>query len=133
MILLDTHVAIWLTLDNTSLGKRSRRLALQAARNGELAVSAVSFWEIALLISKRRLRPPDPVKEIRRQILTAGTVELPLTGEIAILAGELDTLHGDPADRFITATAIIHNATLITADERLLRWRYSLRRLNAET
>ncbi|HEX3503738.1 MAG TPA: type II toxin-antitoxin system VapC family toxin [Xanthobacteraceae bacterium] len=133
MILLDTHAALWLTLDSRSLGKRSRRLALQAATNGELAISAISFWEIALLVAKRRLRPPDSVTETRRQILASGTIELPLTGEIAILAGELDSLHSDPADRFIAATAIIHNATLISADERLLHWRHSLRRLNAET
>jgi PIN domain nuclease of toxin-antitoxin system len=54
------------------------------------------------------------------------------TGEIAIVAGELDGLHGDPADRFIAATAIVHDATLVTADERLLRWRHPLRRQNAE-
>jgi PIN domain nuclease of toxin-antitoxin system len=66
-------------------------------RDGELAVSAITFWEIALLV-----------------------------------AGELDTLHGDPADRFIAATAIVHDATLVTADEKLLRWRHPLRRQNAE-
>jgi PIN domain nuclease of toxin-antitoxin system len=132
VILLDTHAALWLTLDSSSLGRRSRRIALQAAANQELAISAVSFWEIALLVTKRRLRPPDPVKEMRKQILASGTIELPLTGEVAILAGELDSLHSDPADRFIAATAIIHDATLVTADERLLRWRHSLRRQNAE-
>jgi PIN domain nuclease of toxin-antitoxin system len=42
---------------------------------------------------------------------------------VALLAGELKSLHSDPADRFITATAIAHDATLITADDRLLRWR----------
>ena len=47
-----------------------------------------------------------------------GIVELPLTGEIAVLAGELESLHGDPADRFIAATAIRHDATLVTADEK---------------
>jgi PIN domain nuclease of toxin-antitoxin system len=133
VILLDTHAALWLTLDSRSLGKRSRRLALQASDSGELAISAVSFWEIALLVAKRRLRPPASVKETRQQILASGTIELPLTGEIAIMAGELDSLHSDPADRFIAATAIVHDATLITADERLLHWRHSLRRVSAET
>jgi PIN domain nuclease of toxin-antitoxin system len=60
-------------------------------------------------------------------------VELPLTGEIAIAAAELEGLHADPADRFIAATAIAHNATLMTADDRLLRWRHGVRRHNAET
>ena len=133
MILLDTHVALWLTADDSSLGKRSRRIAKQAAASDQLAISAVSFWEIALLISKGRLRPPETAQEMRRRILSEGAAELPLTGEIAILAAELDGLHGDPADRFIAATAIANDATLMTADERLLRWRHGMRRHNAET
>lgn len=55
-----------------------------------------------------------------------------LTGDTAILAGELEGLHADPADRFIAATAILDGAVLVTADERLLRWRHPLRRQNAE-
>ena len=65
--------------------------------------------------------------------MSEGTIELPLTGEIAIIAGELEGLHGDPADRFIVATAIAHDAMLLTADDRLLQWRHGLRRHNAET
>jgi PIN domain nuclease of toxin-antitoxin system len=63
-------------------------------------------------------------------IVDAGVRELPITGDIAILAAGLD-LHGDPADRFIVATAIAHEATLITADRTLLRWRHKLSRQNA--
>jgi PIN domain nuclease of toxin-antitoxin system len=133
VILLDTHVALWLTLDSDSLGKRSRRITQQAATDNELAISAMSFWEIALLIAKRRLRPPETAKDMRRRILDEGAIELPLTGQIAILAGELEGLHGDPADRFIAATAIAHDAILVTADDRLLQWRHSMRRHNAET
>jgi PIN domain nuclease of toxin-antitoxin system len=133
VILLDTHVAVWSVFDDTALGKNSRRLIRRALHQNELTVSAISFWEIALLIARRRLRLVDSAKETRRLILTAGSTELPLTGDIAILAGELDGLHGDPADRFIAATAIVHDATLLTADHRLLQWRNSLRRHNAET
>jgi PIN domain nuclease of toxin-antitoxin system len=133
VILLDTHVAIWSTVDSGSLGKRTRRLVREAVPKDQLAVSAVSFWEIALLIAKHRIRFPESAAELRRQILSVGAAELSLTGEIAILAGELEGLHADPADRFIAATAIAHDATLITADERLLRWRHKLRRHNAET
>jgi len=132
VILLDTHVALWLTADSRSLGKRSRRLAKHAAASDQLAISAVSFWEIALLIAKGRLRPPETAQEMRRRILGEGAIELPLTGEVAILAAELEGVHADPADRFIAATAIAHNATLLTADERLLSWRHALRRQNAE-
>jgi PIN domain nuclease of toxin-antitoxin system len=133
VILLDTHVALWLAMGSGTLGKRTRRIARQAAAANELAISALSFWEIALLIAKRRLRPPETAQEMRRRIMSEGAIELPLTGEIAVLAGELEGLHGDPADRFIVATAIAHDAMLVTADDRLLQWRHGLRRHNAET
>jgi PIN domain nuclease of toxin-antitoxin system len=132
VILLDTHAALWFATDSKLLGKRSRRMADQALEANELAVSAVSFWEIALLVAKHRLRAVDSAVESRNLMLGAGIAELPLTGEIAILAAELETMHSDPADRFITATAIAHKATLMTADERLLHWRHSLHRQNAE-
>lgn len=132
MILLDTHAALWFAMDNGLLGKRSQRTIDRALEDDQLAVSVISFWEITLLIAKRRVRSINSAAETRDFILRAGIGELPLTGEIAILAGELDSLHGDPADRFIAATAIRHDATLVTADEKLLRWRHSLRRQNAE-
>ena len=133
MILLDTHVALWSTVDSDSVGKRCRRIIRQALAENQLGISAVSFWEIALLIAKGRLRWPQSASEARRIMLSEGATELPLTGEIAILAGEIEGLHGDPADRFIVATAIAHDAMLMTADDRLLQWRHGLRRHNAET
>ena len=122
MILLDTHVALWLTLDSKALGKQSRRIARQAAAANELAISAISFWEIALLIAKRRLRPPETAQEMRRRIMSEGAIELPLTGEIAILAGELEGLHGDPADRFLMAAARTKGLILATRDEAIIEY-----------
>lgn len=134
VILLDTHAAVWSVSDSKSLGRQSRRILGQAEKTDQVvAISAVSFWEIGLLIAKRRLRLLDSALEFRKVVLARGTVELPLTGEIAILACELEDLHGDPADRFIAATAITHDATLLTADERLLKSRYIPRKQNAET
>ena len=52
MILLDTHVAVWLTTD-TKLGKRSVSIVETAQAENNLAVSAISFWEIAMLVGKR--------------------------------------------------------------------------------
>lgn len=98
-----------------------------------LLISAISFWEITMLIAKRRLRSLKSATEQRAKILASGIREFPVTGEISILAGEIRSLHADPADRLIAATAIAHDATLVTADERLLRWRQTLRRQNAET
>lgn len=132
MIVLDTHVAIWVASNNPALGKQSRALAQAALGQDQLSVSAISFWEMALLIAKGRFKSLDSAAEMREQILRAGANELPLTGEIALRAVDLGNLPGDPADRFIVATAIVHGATLMTADERLLKWKHGLKRVNAE-
>jgi PIN domain nuclease of toxin-antitoxin system len=130
VILLDTHAAIWFAVDR-GLGKQSQRLADKALADDELAISAFSFWELAMLIAKQRLRSLKPAAEQRTKLLAAGIREIPLSGEIAVLAGEIDGLNGDPADRIIAATAIAHDATLMTADENLLRWRHKLKRHDA--
>lgn len=130
-ILLDTHAAIWLATDNASLGKRSRALASEALAASRLAVASISFWEIAMLIAKGRLQALMPPGDLRARLLDTGVAELPLTGEIAVLAANLEELPGDPADRFIVASAIVHKATLVTADERLLGWKHVLKRQNA--
>jgi PIN domain nuclease of toxin-antitoxin system len=131
VILLDTHAAIWFTTD-LGLGKRSQAIADRALADDQLAISVVSFWEIAMLVAKRRLRSLDSAPELREQILTSGVNELPVTGNIAVLAGSLEGMHGDPADRFIVATAIAHDAMLMTADRNLLQWRHRLKRHDAE-
>ncbi len=132
MILLDTQAALWSITNNALLGRRSRRIISQALSNEVLAISAVSFWEIAILIAKKRLRALKSASEQREKILAAGIQEIPLTGDVALLAVELQNLHNDPADRFILATAIVHEATLVTADTALLEWPSKLRRHNAE-
>jgi len=73
-----------------------------------------------MLIAKRRLDAATSPSQHRAKILASNFEEIPITGDIAILAAGLD-LHGDPADRFIVATAVAHNATLMTADRALLR------------
>ena len=130
VILLDTHAAIWFAIDK-GLGRQSQRIANKALADDCLAVSAISFWEMAMLIAKGRLRAIDSADETRAEMLAAGLRELPLTGDIAILAAQLQNLNGDPADRIIAATAIAHGAVLITADAKLLQWRHRLKRQDA--
>jgi PIN domain nuclease of toxin-antitoxin system len=133
VILLDTHAVVWLASDDPALGQKSCSIALAARAENQLAISAISFWEIALLVAKDRLELHYRPAELRAELLDTGVIELALTGDIALLAVELKNLHGDPADRFIAATAIMHDATLMTADARLLRWRGKVKRQNAQT
>ena len=130
MILLDTHALIWFTTDS-GLGKNSVALADKALAEDCLTVSAISFWEIALLVSKSRIKPIDSAAELRERVLDAGIIELPITGDIALRAVDLANLPDDPADRFIMATAIVHGATLMTADDQLLSWKHTVKRQDA--
>ena len=128
---LDTHSLVWLVEGDPSLGRNARELAQAALQSDGLTVSAICFWEIAMLVKSRRLTLSVPTSEWYRGTLDLGILEAPVTGQIGILAGELAGLPGDPADRIITATAIVRNATLLTADRRILGWEGALNRRDA--
>lgn len=131
MIVLDTHVLVWLMQGEERFGRGSRRLADRAFRENHLAVSAISFWEVAMLQRKDRLELVQPAGEWRRQVIDMGICEIPVTGEIGIAAAELSDFRPDPADRIIAATACLQRATLLTADEQILAWAGALRRQDA--
>lgn len=123
MILLDTHVLVWLDQGADFLGRRARGLIERSLRDEQLGVAAISFWEVAMLIHKNRLAFSGDLGEWRVNLLGSGFLEFPVSGEIAIQARELKDFDGDPADRLVAATAISLDARLITADERLLDFR----------
>ena len=131
MILLDTHVLVWAVNDERRLGRKARAAIERHWRGGGVAVSAITFWEAALLQSRGRLRLPVPALEWRADLISAGLTELPLEGAAAVRSVDLGGLPEDPADRFIVATAIAEGATLMSADEKMLRWPHSLERQDA--
>lgn len=131
LILLDTHALIWLDQDDPALGDRARELADGALSEGALAVSAISFWEVAMLAAKGRIAINLPLAQWWLDFMRAGMLEIALDGEIALAATKLGNLHPDPADRFIVATARALGATLLTADRRLLDWSGRLDRSDA--
>jgi PIN domain nuclease of toxin-antitoxin system len=131
VILLDTHVLVWVVRDDRKLGRRARALIDRFWPVAKVAVPAIAFWEIGILHARGRLTLPTALGEWRDGILEAGAVELPLDGLVAVRSFDLSGLHEDPADRFIVATALVHNATLLTADERLLTWDHALDRIDA--
>lgn len=121
MIVLDTHVLVWLDVGGAELGRKARSRLEAAQRGREVAVSAVSFWECAFLMQRGRLDLRRPPAVWREELLRNGLIELPLDGAAAMRAAELTGLPKDPADRFIVATAMAHDAAFMTADEKLLR------------
>ena len=131
MIVLDTHVLAWADNDGRMLGRKARALINKLWVRGEVAVCAMSFWEVALLQARGRLELPVNVDEWRGQLLAAGLLELPVDGNVGIRAVSLSGLPNDPADRLIVATALHHDAALVSADERLLGWDHPLVRHDA--
>lgn len=131
MILLDTHVLVWLDEGSGRLGKKALQQIDKALAHDELAVSSVSFWEVAMLVVKGRIELHCEVGVWRKELLDKGVREIPLHGGIAIRAGELRDFHGDPADRMIVATVLETSASLATADERILSWLGLARKINA--
>lgn len=131
MILLDTHVLVWLVAASRRLGSRSRALIERSLRTRGVAVSSITFWEIALLLERGRLPGLRDAAAWRRDVLAAGVVEQALDGSIALRASGLAGMSEDPADRFIVATALVHEGLLVTADERILGWRGPLDRHDA--
>lgn len=122
MLLLDTHVAVWLVDGLPRLRPAARRAIDRAAARGRLIISAISFWEVALLARRDRLALTMPALDWRRAVLALpGLTEAPVSSEIAIEAISLpDPFHADPADRFIVATARLEGARLVTYDRRIL-------------
>ena len=131
MIVLDTHVLVWAVNDERKLGRKTRAIIERHWGGGGVAVSAISFWEVALLQSRGRLRLPTSADQWRTDLISAGLTELPLEGAAAIRSVGLSGLPEDPADRFIVATAIAEGATLLSADENLLRWPHPMERQDA--
>ena len=121
LILLDTHVLVWLDAGDPRLGRQARRIIDSALQEDELAVSAISFWEVAMLEQKSRLRLRLEPESWRADLLDNGLLEVQVDGEIGIRAARLAGFHGDPADRLIVATALAGHR-LVTADRSILAW-----------
>ena len=132
MILLDTHSLIWLRSGDRKLGPKTRQTIDKRRLLGQANVSAISFWEVAMLERKGRLELTQNIEAWRRDVLRQGLVEIPVNGQVGIRAANLVGLSGDPADRIIVATAL-DGYQLITADREILEWKGSLIKLDART
>lgn len=120
-MILDTHTCVWLINFDSRLGRQANHTIHQAKQRHEVAFSAISIWEIAMLLAKGRLAPERTALQWRRELLEQGLYEIPVDGAIAARAGALPNLHGDPADRIIIATAL-GGHQLITDDALILNW-----------
>lgn len=121
-VLLDTHVLVWLLSGNARLGVQARGFIQHAAKINVLLVSAITPWEIAMLVSKGRLALDRDVGEWVAAALALPGIRLaPLSPEVAVASTRLPgILHADPSDHILAATARHVDAVLVTEDQRLL-------------
>jgi PIN domain nuclease of toxin-antitoxin system len=125
VILLDTHAWIWWVSDPERLPAASRAAVDASVAAGEpVRLSAISAWEVAMLVERDRLVLTVDVEEWIGRSHAAPELEfLPVDPWIAVRSVRLPGFpHRDPADRIIVATALTLEATLVTADARLLAY-----------
>jgi len=119
-LLLDTHVWLWSLVEPERLGRRVRQAL--GADGTEIWVSAISIWELLLLIEKRRvIVDRSPHEWIEAAFASAPFHEAPINRAVAMRSRTVRLPHQDPADRFLAATAEVFELTLVTDDRHLLR------------
>lgn len=125
MIVLDTHVLIWLINGDERIRKSGLLNHInKAIKDNSIVIPAICMWEIAMLASKERISLSENTLDWIKNVTSAPGVSIqPLSPEIAydssILPGDF---HGDPADRMIVASARILDATLLTFDKNIIKY-----------
>lgn len=119
MILLDTHVLIWMQAEPKRLSRAASATIRRAQGESTIAISAITLWEVASLVARGRIQAYGTV-EASVHLLTEGIVVKSITPEIAAVAAQFPMdFPRDPADRLIAATARVEGISLITRDDEL--------------
>jgi PIN domain nuclease of toxin-antitoxin system len=119
VILLDTHVLVWLTSEPTKLSRQASSAIRRAGRGGGIAISAITLWELAWLATHGRLQPTGTVEAYLDEASSRVAVR-PITAKIAALANQLPAEYSnDPCDRLIGATALAEGIVLVTKDTKI--------------
>lgn len=123
-LLLDTHIWLWLVIGDNTLKKSTVSIINQAAEHHSIYISAISMWEVAMLELNGRIALGCSTGDWIHKALSAPGLSLSaLTPEIVVDSVNLpDDFHKDPADRIIVATARTMNLTLMTRDDRILKY-----------
>jgi PIN domain nuclease of toxin-antitoxin system len=118
-LLLDTHVWLWSLAAPERLGRKVR--AQLERKANEVWLSPISVWELLVLAERGRVRlDAEPRAWVREALERAPLEEAPLNHEVALRSREVSLPHPDPADRFLVATALVYELTLVTADDTLI-------------
>lgn len=122
MLLLDTHVWLWLAVDSNRLSRSALAAIRRATEYCSISVASISLWELASQFDQGRIRAPGTIQSSVRAMVdsTSGVVH-EISAEIAALAIAFPPdLSADPADRLIAATARSLGLPLVTRDRQML-------------
>lgn len=125
MIVLDTHVLVWWVNGGSQLSPKALKAIEDGLKNdGQVMVSAISAWEIAMLVAKGRLALSMDVDDwLATAAAIDGVVFVPVDVAVSVHSVRLPgTFHADPADRMIVALARHYSVPLITADEKIISY-----------
>ncbi len=118
MLLLDTHVFVWLSSDPRQLSEGARAAVKKNA--GRIFISSISALEMAILVKRKRLTLPLEFPVFWERALSHhGIGEIPVDWRIAHHSVLLPDVHNDPFDRIIVATAQLHNLAILSKDQTL--------------
>ena len=119
MILLDTHVLVWLTVEPARLSKQASSAIRRASRAGGIAISAITLWELGWLASHGRLQVMGTIEAYLEEVSSRVAVH-PITPKVAALANQFPPHYSsDPCDRLIGATALAEGMVLVTKDTKI--------------
>lgn len=128
MILLDTHALVWWVSDPQKLSPKARVAIAHAFKKTHIYVSAISIWEIMMLVRKERIKLTVDAETWLSNV--ESIPELHFVPVNTVIARKSVTLpgdfHADPADRIIVATARELGATLITSDRKIRKYPHVL-------
>lgn len=124
MIVLDTHALIWWVNGDAQLSAPAKAAIEGAQQGGRVLVSAISIWEIAMLVERGRIALAMDLDQWLSAVQDLdGVAVMPVSAQVAMQSANLPgEFHKDPADRMIVALTRELNAPVITADQKIQRY-----------
>ncbi|HKT30213.1 type II toxin-antitoxin system VapC family toxin [Dyella sp.] len=126
MIVLDTHALVWWVNGDDALSTKARKAIERELDGGEIVISAISAWEIAMLVERERLVLSMDVESWLSTVAQIEAVRfIPVDVEMGVKSVNLPgEFHNDPADRMIVATARKLAVPLVTRDEKIRSYKH---------